>query len=273
MDALRREQVLVLAGETVSGKTTQLPKMCLEAGYGLQARIGCTQPRRVAALSIARRLAEELQVVYGEEVGSKIRFSDRVQDITSIKVMTDGVLLMEVQRDPSLCEYEVAIIDEAHERSLNVDFLMGHLRQLVKRRDDLKVVVTSATLNTAQIAGAFGGAPVVEVSGRRYPVEVRYRPPVVPDGDEEHEGRTYVEAAVAAAVELAAESASGDTLIFMPGERDIREVVERLRRALSGGWEVSPASDRADRAEQCGSAERALRPIGGGNLRAVVHRR
>lgn len=248
--ALRNEPVLVIAGETGSGKTTQLPKMCLEAGFGLRARIGCTQPRRVAALSIARRLAEELGVVYGREVGSKIRFNDRVEDETAVKIMTDGILLMEVQRDPLLSEYEVVMIDEAHERSLNVDFLLGHLRNLLKRRDDLKVIVTSATIDTGRFAEAFGQARVIEVSGRLYPVEVRYRPPAVADEDEEHEGETYVEAAVAATAEVAAESASGDVLVFMPGERDIREASEGLKRALGVGWEVLPLFGRLSGAEQ-----------------------
>jgi len=248
--ALRTVPVLVIAGETGSGKTTQLPKMCLGAGYGLRARIGCTQPRRVAALSIARRLAEELKVVYGEGVGSKIRFNDRVQDATAIKIMTDGVLLMEVQRDPSLSEYEVVIIDEAHERSLNVDFLLGHLRNLLERRDDLKVIVTSATIDTARFAQAFGNAPVVEVSGRMYPVEVRYRPPAVADKDERHEGETYLEAAVSATAEVAVESRCGDVLIFMPGERDIREVTERLKQVLTSEWEVLPLFGRLSGSEQ-----------------------
>ncbi len=247
---LRRSQVVVVAGETGSGKTTQLPKMCLEAGLGVRGRIGCTQPRRVAALSIARRLAEELGVEYGQGVGSKIRFNERVSDLTSIKVMTDGILLMEVQRDPLLSEYDAILIDEAHERSLNIDFLLGHLRGLLARRDDLKVVVTSATIDTARFAEAFGGAPVVEVSGRMYPVEVRYRPPQVADDDDEHEGETYVEAAVGAVQDLACESHDGDVLVFMPGERDIREVGERLRRVMGDGWDVVPLFGRLSNAEQ-----------------------
>ncbi|MFM1944646.1 MAG: hypothetical protein RI897_3628 [Verrucomicrobiota bacterium] len=247
---LRRSQVVVVAGETGSGKTTQLPKMCLEAGLGVRGRIGCTQPRRVAALSIARRLAEELGVEYGQGVGSKIRFNEQVSDVTSIKVMTDGILLMEVQRDPLLSEYDAILIDEAHERSLNIDFLLGHLRGLLERRDDLKVVVTSATIDTARFAEAFGGAPVVEVSGRMYPVEVRYRAPQVADDDDEHEGETYVEAAVGAVQDLACESHEGDVLVFMPGERDIREVGDRLRRVMGDVWDVVPLFGRLSNAEQ-----------------------
>ena len=174
--AIRAHPVVVIAGETGSGKTTQLPKMCLEAGLGLRARIGCTQPRRVAALSISRRLAEELRVSWGREVGCKIRFADDTRPESSVKVMTDGILLAELQGDPLLAEYEALIIDEAHERSLNIDFLLGYLKKLLQQRDDLKLVITSATIDTALFATAFGGAPVVEVSGRLYPVEVRYSP-------------------------------------------------------------------------------------------------
>ena len=248
--ALRHHRVVVVAGETGSGKTTQLPKMCLEAGLGSRARIGCTQPRRVAALATARRLAEELRVNYGREVGSKIRFNDRVRPETGIKVMTDGILLAEVHGDPLLTEYELLLIDEAHERSLNIDMLLGHLRNLLIRRDDLKVVITSATIDTARFAEAFGGAPVIEVSGRMFPVEVRYRPPAVPDEDEEHEGETYLDAAVAATEEVLQESAAGDVLVFMPSERDIRETCERLARARGSEIELLPLFGRLSGAEQ-----------------------
>ena len=178
--ALRAHPVVIVAGETGSGKTTQLPKMCLEAlRAGTAARtgqrIGCTQPRRVAALSVSRRVAEELGVTWGREVGCKIRFGDDTGRDTRIKFMTDGILLAEVQSDPLLRAYSTLIIDEAHERSLNIDFLLGYLQGLLRRRPrDLKVVITSATIDTAAFSAAFGGAPVIEVSGRLFPVEIRY---------------------------------------------------------------------------------------------------
>ncbi len=164
--AIRANQVVVIAGETGSGKTTQIPKMCLEAGLGIEAKIACTQPRRVAALSISRRVAEEMNVAWGREVGSKIRFDDRSGPETYIKFVTDGMLLAELQGDPDLSEYNALIVDEAHERSLNIDFLLGHLKGLLARRRDLKLLVTSATIDTAEFSAAFGGAPVIEVSGR-----------------------------------------------------------------------------------------------------------
>src|ERR1700756_5100804 len=174
--AIRSHQVVVIAGETGSGKTTQIPKMCLEAGLGIEARIGCTQPRRVAALSISRRLAEELNVTWGADVGCKIRFDDHVRSETYVKVMTDGILLAETQGDPLLCEYNALIIDEAHERSLNIDFLLGYLKGLLAKRPELKLIVTSATIDTEAFSRAFNHAPIIEVSGRVYPVEVVYAP-------------------------------------------------------------------------------------------------
>ena len=174
--AIQQHQVVILAGETGSGKTTQIPKMCLAAGRGTQGRIACTQPRRVAALSISRRVAEELNVTWGREVGSKVRFDDRTSSATVIKFLTDGMLLAEVQGDPLLREYDTVIIDEAHERSLNIDFLLGHLRTLRFKRPELKVVITSATIDTAAFSAAFDGAPVLTVEGRTYPVEVVYAP-------------------------------------------------------------------------------------------------
>ena len=160
-------QVVVIAGETGSGKTTQIPKMCLEAGLGIEAKIGCTQPRRVAALSISRRIAEELNVTWGREVGCKIRFDDRSSAQTYIKLMTDGILLAETQGDPDLAEYNAIILDEAHERSLNIDFLLGHLKGLLARRKDLKLIITSATIDTEAFSRHFDNAPIIEVSGRR----------------------------------------------------------------------------------------------------------
>ena len=174
----------MVAGETGSGKSTQLPKLCLELGLGASGLIGHTQPRRLAARAISERIAEELDTEIGQAVGYTVRFNDRVGPDTFIKVMTDGILLAEIQRDRMLRAYEVLIIDEAHERSLNIDFLLGYLRQLLPQRPDLKLIITSATIDTARFATHFGGAPVVEVSGRSFPVEVRYRPIGVDEGDD-----------------------------------------------------------------------------------------
>src|SRR5271167_3404668 len=219
--AIRAHQVVIIAGETGSGKTTQIPKMCLEAGLGVEATIGCTQPRRVAALAISRRIAEELNVRWGAEVGCKIRFDDRTSPRTCIKLMTDGILLAETQGDLSLSEYNCIIVDEAHERSLNIDFLLGHLKGLLARRQDLKLIITSATIDTATFSRAFNDAPVIEVSGRVYPVEVIYAP--LDQASEERGDETYIDAAVRCTARALEEPGQGDVLIFMPGERDIRE--------------------------------------------------
>ncbi len=247
IDAIQRHQVVIIAGETGSGKTTQIPKMCLEAGLGQTGRIGCTQPRRVAAVSISRRIAEELNVPWGREVGCKIRFSNDSSPETVVKVMTDGILLAEIHHDPELRDYEALIIDEAHERSLNIDFLLGYLRQLLPRRPDLKVIVTSATIDTELFSIAFGHAPVIEVSGRLFPVEVRYAPmsPEALDAGE----ISYIEAAAEAATQALAESRHGDVLIFMPGERDIRETRDLLE-SRAGGAEVIPLFGRLSSADQ-----------------------
>ena len=246
--ALRAHPVVIVAGETGSGKTTQLPKMCLEAGLGARARIGCTQPRRLAASSISRRLAEELGCEWGTGVGCKMRFNDRTRPETAVKVMTDGILLAEVQGDPLLTEYEAIIIDEAHERSLNIDFLLGYLKGLLeKRHADLKVIVTSATIDTERFAAAFGGAPVIEVSGRLYPVEVRYAPH--DEAAEEAGDLTYVDAAVTAVEDIVTGSGDGDVLVFMPGERDIRETCDRLAGARMG-VEVLPLFGRLSGGDQ-----------------------
>ena len=175
-DALRAHQVVVVAGETGSGKTTQLPKICLDIGRGIRGTIGHTQPRRLAARTVAQRIADELGSPLGDAVGYTVRFTDQVSDRTLIKLMTDGILLAEIQRDRRLLRYDTLILDEAHERSLNIDFLLGYLRDLLPRRPDLKVIVTSATIEPQRFAAHFGGAPIVEVSGRTYPVEIRYRP-------------------------------------------------------------------------------------------------
>jgi ATP-dependent helicase HrpA len=249
LELMRGHQVLVVAGETGSGKTTQLPKMCLEAGLTERGRIGCTQPRRVAALSVSRRVADELGVTWGREVGCKMRFSDDTGPDTRIKFMTDGILLAEIQSDPLLRGYSVLILDEAHERSLNIDFLLGYLQGLLKRRPELKLVITSATIDTAEFSQAFGGAPVVEVSGRLWPVEIRYRPP---EGWET-EGRDaagIIEASVRAAEDALLESEDGDVLVFLPTERDIREAREWMEERLGRGTEVLALYGRMPAAEQ-----------------------
>ena len=233
--AIRDHQVVIVAGETGSGKTTQLPKICLELGRGVAGMIGHTQPRRIAARSVAERIAEEIGRPLGETVGYQVRFTDHSSPDTLVKLMTDGILLAELQHDRDLSAYDTIIIDEAHERSLNVDFLLGYLRRLLPRRPDLKVIVTSATIDperfSAHFADAQGvGAPIVEVSGRMYPVEVRYRPLVEQAGlDEEGEAvvRDQTEAIVDAVGELVAEG-PGDVLVFLPGEREIRDTADVL---------------------------------------------
>ncbi len=262
--ALRDHQVVVVAGETGSGKTTQLPKLCLELGLGRRGLIGHTQPRRLAARSVATRLAEELETPLGEQVGYQVRFTDQSGDDTLVKLMTDGILLAETRHDPDLRRYEAIIIDEAHERSLNIDFLLGYLRRLLSRRPDLKVIITSATIDVERFAAHFalpdkGGkdapAPVVEVSGRTYPVEVHYRP-LVRDADDE-EDRTLQEGILHAVEEIERiERDKGwrhgprDVLVFLPGEREIRETADTLRRAELRGTEILPLYARLSNAEQ-----------------------
>ena len=246
--AIRAHQVVVIAGETGSGKTTQIPKMCLEAGLGIEAKIGCTQPRRVAAVSISRRIAEELNVNWGREVGCTIRFDDRSGAQTYIKLMTDGILLAETQGDPLLSEYNCIIIDEAHERSLNIDFLLGYLKTLLAKRSDLKLIITSATIDTQTFSKAFNDAPIIEVSGRVYPVEVIYAPF---DADSEERGDiTYVDAAVRAAETALCEPGNGDILIFMPGERDIRETCDLLEGRFGREAEIIPLFGLLSAADQ-----------------------
>jgi ATP-dependent helicase HrpA len=258
--AIKAHQVIIVAGETGSGKTTQIPKMCLEAGVGVKGQIGCTQPRRIAALSVSRRLAEELSATWGEDVGCKIRFSDKTKRHTRIKVMTDGILLAETRSDPSLSAYEALIIDEAHERSLNIDFLLGYLKQLVTRRPDLKLIITSATIDTELFSKAFGGAPIFEVSGRLYPVEVRYRPLVI---EEESDELSYVDGALQAVDEVMGESYDGDVLVFMPTERDIRDVCDRLVGRFAGRVEVLPlmgslSAGEQERVFRCGEKRKVI---------------
>jgi len=248
INLIRMHQVVVIAGETGSGKTTQIPKMCLEAGLAAKGRIACTQPRRVAALSISRRIAEELGVVWGEEVGAKIRFTDKTRRHTMVKIMTDGMLLTEIQRDPDLRSYSVIIVDEAHERSLNIDFLLGYLKLLLKRRSDLKVVITSATIDTKAFSKAFDGAPVLEVSGRLYPVDTVYAP--IDELLEDSGEMTYVDAVVRAVEEVLDWNRPGDVLIFLPGEKDIREVRDELENRGLERLEVLPLFGRLTAQEQ-----------------------
>ena len=246
--AIRDHQVVVIAGETGSGKTTQIPKMCLEAGLGIEAKIGCTQPRRIAALSISRRIAEELGASWGREVGCKIRFDDRSSPETYIKLMTDGILLAETQGDPLLSEYNAIIIDEAHERSLNIDFLLGYLKGLLTKRPELKLIVTSATIDTQAFSKAFNDAPIIEVSGRLYPVEVVYAP--LDPATEESGDLTYIDAAARTAEQITFQPESGDVLVFMPGERDIRETRDLLESRLGDAVEIIPLFGRLSGGEQ-----------------------
>ena len=241
--AIREHPVVIVAGETGSGKTTQLPKMCLEAGCGVAAKIACTQPRRVAALSVSRRIAEELNVAWGAEVGCKIRFKDETAPETRIKMVTDGMLLAEIQGDPNLYEYDTVIIDEAHERSLNIDFLLGYLRLLQKRRPELRIVITSATIDTEAFSKAFDNAPIIEVSGRMYPVDVQYLP------IEDLSGETYIDAAVTA-VDMVVDAGRGDVLVFMPTEKDIHETRRRLEGRHFRFTEILPLFGRLTAGDQ-----------------------
>ncbi|MFZ9853809.1 MAG: ATP-dependent RNA helicase HrpA [Limisphaerales bacterium] len=248
VSSIRSHQVVVIAGETGSGKTTQIPKMCLEAGLGIEAMIGCTQPRRVAAQSISRRIAEELDVAWGRQVGCKVRFDDQTGPETHVKLMTDGILLAETQGDPLLADYNALIIDEAHERSLNIDFLIGYLQGLIRQRRDLKLLITSATLDIGAFSRAFGDAPVIEVSGRTFPVEVRHEPL---GGEEDGEPETsYLEAAVETATRTLMESSDGDLLVFLPSERDIREATDQLEGRHGREIEVIPLYGRLAAADQ-----------------------
>ncbi len=247
--ALRDAQVVVVAGETGSGKTTQLPKIALELGRGVRGRIGHTQPRRIAARSVAERIAEELGTPLGEAVGFTMRFNDQVSDDTLVKLMTDGVLLAEIQRDRLLRQYDTIILDEAHERSLNIDFLLGYLAQILPRRPDLKLVITSATIDVERVAAHFRGAPIVEVSGRTYPVEVRYRPVVDPDDPAADEDRDQVSAILDAVDELVAEG-PGDILVFLAGEREIRDTQDALAERALPYTEIVPLYSRLSAADQ-----------------------
>ncbi|MBE4740547.1 MULTISPECIES: ATP-dependent RNA helicase HrpA [Streptomyces] len=246
--AIRDHQVVIVAGETGSGKTTQIPKICMELGRGVRGMIGHTQPRRIAARTVAERVAEELRTPLGEAVGWKVRFTDQVNpDATFVKLMTDGILLAEIQTDRELRAYDTIIIDEAHERSLNIDFLLGYLAQLLPKRPDLKVVITSATIDPERFSRHFGDAPIVEVSGRTYPVEVRYRPLLEEDSDDAD--RDQITAICDAVEELQAEG-KGDILVFLSGEREIRDTADALIKKSYRFTEVLPLYARLSHAEQ-----------------------
>ncbi|MCX8640032.1 ATP-dependent RNA helicase HrpA [Gilliamella sp. B3172] len=248
-NAIRDNQVVIIAGETGSGKTTQIPKICLELGLGVKGFIGHTQPRRLAARSVANRIAEELYTEIGQLVGYKVRFSDQVSDTTLIKLMTDGILLAEIQKDKLLLQYDTIIIDEAHERSLNIDFILGYLKQLLPKRPDLKVIITSATIDVERFSNHFNHAPVVEVSGRTYPVEVRYRPPIFDNNDSEVEKNSDFQPIIDAIDELSAES-NGDILIFLTGEREIRDLADTLNKLQLRHTDVLPLYARLSNSEQ-----------------------
>ncbi|WP_062065151.1 ATP-dependent RNA helicase HrpA [Cellvibrio sp. OA-2007] len=254
---IANNQVVVLAGETGSGKTTQIPKICLTIGRGVSGLIGHTQPRRIAANTVANRIAEELKTPLGEKVGYQVRFSDQSNENTLIKVMTDGILLAEIQHDPFLNKYDTLIIDEAHERSLNIDFLLGYLKQLLNKRPDLKLIITSATIDLERFSQHFNNAPIIEVSGRTYPVEVWYRPLYEFENNDDNENEPDQYAAIVDAVheiELHEKTGSGarggDILIFLSGEREIREAAEALRKAQFAHMEVIPFYARLSLAEQ-----------------------
>jgi ATP-dependent helicase HrpA len=259
--AIEKHQVVIVCGETGSGKTTQLPKICLSLGRGVLGVIGHTQPRRVAARSVGARIAHELKSELGGLVGYKVRFNDKVSPDTCIKLMTDGILLAEIHHDPLLKNYDTIILDEAHERSLNIDFLLGYLKRLLPRRPDLKLIITSATLDAERFAKHFSDAPVLQVTGRTYPVEVRYRPP---QQDEEGDMQDVPQAICSALDELSIGGLKGDVLVFLPGEREIRDTAEALRKHQHKGLEILPLFSRLSIAEQ----DRVFKPASG--VRRVV---
>ena len=259
--AIEAHPVVIVCGETGSGKTTQLPKILLEMQRGIDGWIGHTQPRRIAARSVAARIASELGVELGSAVGYKVRFTDRVRPESFVKLMTDGILLAETQGDPELRAYDTLILDEAHERSLNIDFLLGYLKRLLPRRPGLKLVITSATIDAGKFSRHFAGAPVIEVSGRLHPVEVRYRPV---GGEEEDTTREEEEQALAAAVNECCREGPGDVLVFLPGEREIRDAAEVLRKHHPPHTEILPLYSRLSATDQ----DRVFRP--GGARRIVL---
>jgi ATP-dependent helicase HrpA len=252
ISAIKKHQVVIISGETGSGKTTQLPKFCIDAGRGIDGLIGCTQPRRIAAMTVAQRIATEMNEPLGRSVGYKIRFADRMDQKTAfVKMMTDGILLAEAQSDRFLNRYDTLIIDEAHERSLNIDFILGILRNLLPTRKDLKLIITSATIDTEKFSKAFENAPVIEVSGRMYPVEVRYwRAAVKEDAKEETDGQSIVDLAADAVDSIADHQHHGDILVFMPTEHDIRETCEILEGRKYRHTTVLPLYGRLSAADQ-----------------------
>jgi len=248
LKAILENQVVIICGETGSGKTTQLPKICLEAGRGVAGYIGHTQPRRIAARSVANRIAEELKQPLGKAVGFKIRFSDHTSPESLVKLMTDGILLAETQNDRFLDQYDTLIIDEAHERSLNIDFLLGYMKWLLPRRPDFKLIVTSATIDPERFSRHFNDAPIINVSGRTYPVEIRYRP--IEQAEEEDETGDELQRGILAAVDELHRESTGDILVFLIGERDIRETAESLRKHHPIDCEILPLYSRLSNAEQ-----------------------
>ncbi len=249
--AISENRVVIISGETGSGKTTQIPKFCLAAGRGIDGKIGCTQPRRIAAITVSQRIAEELGEEIGKSVGYKIRFTDQTGENTYIKIMTDGILLAETHGDKYLNEYDTIIVDEAHERSLNIDFVLGILKTLLYKRKNLKLVITSATIDTEKFSKAFDNAPVIEVSGRMYPVDVRYLQDLhgfeKTENTSENDEQTHVELAVRAIERLQQE---GDILVFMPTEQDIRETCELLEGRNFTGVNILPLYARLSASEQ-----------------------
>ena len=233
-------QVTILCGETGSGKTTQLPKICLSMGRGQNKFIGHTQPRRIAARSVATRIASELDVDLGAQVGFKVRFSDKTSKGTSIKVMTDGILLAETQKDPKLLQYDTIIIDEAHERSLNIDFLLGYIKNLLPKRLDLKIIITSATIDVDKFSAHFNQAPIIQVSGRTFPVDIIYRPLKQLSQDVVEN----IEDAVLSSINDLPADNKGDILIFLPGERDIHDIKKFLTDQLKNKFEILPLFSR-----------------------------
>lgn len=248
INSISENRVVIISGETGSGKTTQIPKFCLAAGRGIDGKIGCTQPRRIAATTVSGRIAEELGEAPGRSVGYKIRFKDKTGPNAFIKIMTDGILLAETRNDPYLNEYDTIIVDEAHERSLNIDFILGILKTLLKKRKDLKIIITSATIDTEKFSAAFNHAPVIEVSGRMYPVEIRYL--AIDSKLEDDDEQTHIEMAVSAIDDLQSKSPFGDILVFMPTEQDIRDTCELIKAKNYKNTVIFPLFARLSGPEQ-----------------------
>ncbi len=256
---IAQHQVVIVCGETGSGKTTQLPKICLSLGRGAAGFIGHTQPRRIAARTVADRIAEELGEPLGKSVGYKIRFHDKTHPESLVKLMTDGIVLAESQNDPYLSQYDTLIIDEAHERSLNIDFLLGYMKWLLPKRPDFKLIVTSATIDTERFSKHFNDAPIIEVSGRTYPVDVRYRPIETKEDEEADETTDDLQNAILDAVDELYRDLRGDILIFLSGEREIRETTESLKKHHASRYEILPLYSKLSVSEQ----ERVFNPKGG----------